>query len=71
MLNLLPYAQNGLEASTIIRSLGFTGLIVGVTGNALDDDVAKFIEAGVYMYSSLSLSLTLSIYRTSPARNTE
>ena len=38
--------QNGLEACTIIRSLGFTGLIVGVTGNALDDDVANFIKAG-------------------------
>ena len=45
-LTLLSEYQNGLEACTIIRSLGFTGLIVGVTGNALDDDVANFIKAG-------------------------
>ena len=38
--------QTGLEASSVIRALGFTGLIVGLTGNALDDDVANFLSAG-------------------------
>jgi hypothetical protein len=38
--------QNGLEASSIIRSLDFSGLIIGLTGNTLDDDVARFIQAG-------------------------
>jgi CheY-like chemotaxis protein len=30
-----------------IRSLGFVNVIVGLTGNALDDDVAEFIASGV------------------------
>jgi CheY-like chemotaxis protein len=38
--------QSGLEATQAIRALGFNGLIIGLTGNALDDDVANFIKAG-------------------------
>ena len=38
--------MNGVDATRAIRSLGFTGLIIGLTGNALDDDVASFIHAG-------------------------
>jgi hypothetical protein len=40
------HTQNGLEATEAIRALGFSGLIIGLTGNALDDDVANFIKSG-------------------------
>jgi CheY-like chemotaxis protein len=35
-----------LEATSEIRALKFPGLIIGLTGNALDDDVEHFLEAG-------------------------
>lgn len=35
-----------MEAARIIRNLGYRGLIIGVTGNCLKDDVDKFMEAG-------------------------
>jgi signal transduction histidine kinase/CheY-like chemotaxis protein len=38
--------MSGIEATSLIRSLGFTGLIIGLTGNALDDDVTAFLHAG-------------------------
>ena len=38
--------QTGTDASREIRNFGFTRLIVGITGNALDDDVAAFLLAG-------------------------
>ena len=38
--------MSGIEATSLIRSLGFTGLIIGLTGNALDDDVTAFLQAG-------------------------
>ena len=38
--------MDGPTATKEIRSLGFTGHIIGVTGNALDSDVTYFIDAG-------------------------
>lgn len=38
--------MDGPTATKEIRKLGFTGLILGVTGNALPDDVALFIKKG-------------------------
>jgi CheY-like chemotaxis protein len=35
-----------LEATFDIRALGYEGLILGLTGNALDDDVRRFLDAG-------------------------
>jgi CheY-like chemotaxis protein len=45
MDNTMPI-MNGVEAARALRNLGFPNLIVGVTGNALDDDVQAFITAG-------------------------
>ncbi|KAA0161709.1 hypothetical protein FNF31_03652 [Cafeteria roenbergensis] len=39
--------MNGPEATQRIRAAGFTGLILGCTGNALAHDVAAFTDAGV------------------------
>lgn len=38
--------MTGKEASTAIRALGYAGIIIGVTGNALDADQAAFRAAG-------------------------
>ena len=43
--NVMPN-MNGPNAVKEIRALGYTGLIVGVTGNMLPDDVADFIAHG-------------------------
>lgn len=45
MDNLMP-KLNGVECSRQLRSLGFKGLILGLTGNALDDDIETFVKAG-------------------------
>jgi CheY-like chemotaxis protein len=37
---------NGPRAAQEIRSLGFEGLIVGVSGNVFEEDVKHFIECG-------------------------
>jgi CheY-like chemotaxis protein len=36
----------GPEATKQIRALGYKGIIVGVTGNALPEDVKEFIDLG-------------------------
>jgi CheY-like chemotaxis protein len=38
--------MNGLEATRNIRSLGYSGTIVAVSGNVLEDDVDAFLQAG-------------------------
>ena len=38
--------MDGPSATRIIRDMGFKGLILGVTGNSLPDDVAHFISSG-------------------------
>ena len=39
--------MRGTIASATIRGLGYQGVIIGVTGNALEDDVADFKKHGV------------------------
>lgn len=39
--------QNGPDATRQIRKEGFQRLMIGLTGNALDDDVAVFFGAGI------------------------
>ena len=43
--NLMP-RLNGEEAAKAIRELGFTGFIIGVTGNGMPDDIASFRRHG-------------------------
>ena len=38
--------MGGIEATTIIRQIEYSGLIVGVTGNALPEDIAEFTKSG-------------------------
>jgi CheY-like chemotaxis protein len=47
MDNQMP-VMTGVEATKIIRSvLGYKGMILGVTGNALEEDLTEFLAAGV------------------------
>lgn len=45
MDNLMP-KKNGPEAAKELRALGYRYLIIGVTGNVLDDDVKSYLKAG-------------------------
>ena len=38
--------MRGTEATQRIRQLGYNGVIIGVTGNALPEDVKDFIDHG-------------------------
>ena len=38
---------DGIGATRQIRELGHTGLILGITGNVLNEQVAEFMDAGV------------------------
>ena len=38
--------MNGPEAVAAIRQIGYTGLVVGLTGNALEEHTAHFINQG-------------------------
>eukprot|EP01035_Chromulina_nebulosa_P018459 gene18459-24167_t len=39
--------MNGAESTRLIRDLGYKQLIFGLTGNALNDDVKRMLDAGV------------------------
>ena len=38
--------MRGTEATKKIRDLGYVGMILGVTGNVLDDDIKEFKAQG-------------------------
>eukprot|EP00597_Dinobryon_sp_UTEXLB2267_P019082 CAMPEP_0201105420 /NCGR_PEP_ID=MMETSP0812-20130820/45790_1 /ASSEMBLY_ACC=CAM_ASM_000668 /TAXON_ID=98059 /ORGANISM="Dinobryon sp., Strain UTEXLB2267" /LENGTH=1046 /DNA_ID=CAMNT_0047365263 /DNA_START=202 /DNA_END=3342 /DNA_ORIENTATION=+ len=47
LMDFVMIRMNGPEAASIIRKdLNYTGVIIGVTGNALPDDVAMFVACG-------------------------
>eukprot|EP01041_Mallomonas_annulata_P002749 gene2749-5415_t len=45
MDNLMPIL-NGVDATRILRQEGFRYLIVGATGNVLEDDIKEYLNAG-------------------------
>ena len=45
MDNQMPNMM-GYEATKLIRQIGFTGVILGVTGNALESDIQQFLQFG-------------------------
>jgi len=53
--------MNGPEATAELRRLGFTTLIVGITGNVMEADVQHFISHGADAVIAKPLSfLTLT-----------
>lgn len=46
MMDFVMPKMNGPEATRQMRALGYTGLIVGVTGNSLQADIDFFMESG-------------------------
>lgn len=51
--------MNGPAATKVIRELGFTGLIIGVTGNATPKDQALFLDNGANRVFSKPLDFSL------------
>ena len=39
-------SMNGPKAANKMRDLGYVGVIIGVTGNALPEDIQEFLEHG-------------------------
>ena len=60
MDNVMPI-MNGLEATTKIRSLGYTGPIVGVTGNCLPEQIDEFLGHGASII--IQKPITLESFR--------
>lgn len=50
--------MDGLTTSRSLRSEGYANIIVGLTGNALDSDIADFIRAGAGRSSSFVVLLS-------------
>ena len=48
MDNLMP-VMNGVQAARAMRLAGYPYIIVGVTGNVMEDDVAEYLDAGADM----------------------
>ena len=46
LLCLIFHQDNMLTATRTLRDGGFENLIVGITGNVLDEDVQTFLSAG-------------------------
>eukprot|EP01036_Dinobryon_divergens_P026242 gene26243-34864_t len=57
LVNLEADAANGLTASKVLREFGFANLIVGVTGNVLEDDVREFMAMGADIVLSKPINL--------------
>ena len=53
------YWQSGLEAVRRLREEGYAKLVVGVTGNILDDDVVEYLGAGADMVMGKPVKLVL------------
>ena len=50
--------MDGVTATSNIRKLGYKGLIIGVTGNALSEDVNAFLSNGANIILTKPLSIT-------------
>ncbi len=57
MDNLMP-VMNGLEACKIMRDLGFTGLIFGLTGIAQQESIDLYVDAGANFVFKKPIDLT-------------
>ena len=65
--------MRGTEATTKIRALGFQGMVIAVTGNALPEDVNDFLDHGAdaVMPKPFDINTFKSLVQemTSPCRN--
>jgi len=58
LFSILRPRQTGVEATKAIRDMGFDGLIIAVTGNALDEDVVEFYKSGADLVLFKPLQIT-------------
>jgi CheY-like chemotaxis protein len=58
--------MNGHDATSKIRALGFTNLVVGVSGNALAADQAEFLDSGAdfVLPKPVNIPMLLALLRT-------
>mmetsp|Transcript_19791 Transcript_19791/g.27208 ORF Transcript_19791/g.27208 Transcript_19791/m.27208 type:complete len:730 (-) Transcript_19791:249-2438(-) len=56
MDNLMP-VMNGVEATRTLRRNGYSNLLIGVTGNVLEDDLAEYLNAGADLILSKPMKI--------------
>ena len=49
---------DGLTAAKELRKFGYKGIIIGVTGNAFEDDRASFMKSGAHHVMAKPLDMT-------------
>jgi CheY-like chemotaxis protein len=57
MDNLMP-VMNGMDATACLRKAGYPYLIIGLTGNIMEDDVKDFLSVGADMVLSKPLQMS-------------
>lgn len=50
---------DGFAATRRIRAMGFAGLILGITGNAIPDDISAFLDSGVNAVLTKPMSVSI------------
>jgi CheY-like chemotaxis protein len=58
LMDFIMPNMDGPTATRAIRALGYEGLIVGVTGNALDSDIQHFLLSGAVKVLTKPLQLS-------------
>lgn len=58
MDNLMP-TMSGVEAASRLRAAGYPYIIVGVTGNVMDEDIDEYLRAGANIVFSKPLQKRL------------
>eukprot|EP00596_Hydrurales_sp_CCMP1899_P005561 CAMPEP_0119047914 /NCGR_PEP_ID=MMETSP1177-20130426/55756_1 /TAXON_ID=2985 /ORGANISM="Ochromonas sp, Strain CCMP1899" /LENGTH=418 /DNA_ID=CAMNT_0007023091 /DNA_START=1112 /DNA_END=2368 /DNA_ORIENTATION=+ len=69
MDNLMP-RMNGSDAAKVLRRAGYPYLIIGITGNVMEDDLAEFLASGADMviakpFKKQTLDLLLELIKKS------
>ena len=51
--------QSGKDATLELRRAGFSSIIIGVTGNSMEDELDEFLKAGADMVMNTSTAMNL------------
>ena len=57
IIHCYAVAMHGPDATAALRKAGYEGLVIGVTGNVLQDDIDYFMQCGADAVLSKPLSI--------------
>ena len=61
--NQMPH-MTGAQACKMMREMGFTGIIIGLTGNVFEQEIADYIAQGANAVLSKPLVLLENLFET-------